>query len=458
MQCYYELLNVALDASDLDIKRAYRIQALAMHPDKNPGRVHEATAEFTQIQEAYEVLSNQNEKAWYDRHRTEILRESALVVESCINKEYLLPFFSTSCYAGMGGDLKGFFGVYQKLFMEIVVEERLSCENDTESITTNYSNDVDGFGGVDTEFEPSLKRFYAFWAGFTTCQSFSRLDEYKLHEIDDRRIRRIAEQKNKKKRELARRELNETVKNLVSIIKKRDPRYKKHLRMLEERSHDAQKKLSAQQEYCKSERIKQAKNYEEAEWTKIKDQNSNDAEINESVLSLFECIVCSKIFKSDNQLQSHENSKKHKSAIEALKSEMMDDDLNIFGELSIEDLGHASFDKADKLNLPLEVNEYENIKADFESTIITPFENTNTKMEPSAALSENISLIPGERIKEKSEPRKSRRAPKEKRSAASAPVKLVCNDCSLKFKSRTQLFAHINSTGHAKLDFAKSKK
>lgn len=55
--CYYELLGVSSSATDLELKKAYRRRALELHPDKNPSRVQEATALFTEIQQAYEVLS-----------------------------------------------------------------------------------------------------------------------------------------------------------------------------------------------------------------------------------------------------------------------------------------------------------------------------------------------------------------------------------------------------------------
>lgn len=42
--------------------------------DKNPDNVEEATAEFRLVQQAYEVLSDPQERAWYDKHREAILR------------------------------------------------------------------------------------------------------------------------------------------------------------------------------------------------------------------------------------------------------------------------------------------------------------------------------------------------------------------------------------------------
>lgn len=54
---YYKLLNLEKDASDNDIKKAYRKLAIVHHPDKNPG--DEAAAErFKDIGEAYETLSD----------------------------------------------------------------------------------------------------------------------------------------------------------------------------------------------------------------------------------------------------------------------------------------------------------------------------------------------------------------------------------------------------------------
>lgn len=50
----------------------YRKAALIHHPDKNPNDVAAATLKFSIIQSAYEVLSDEQERAWYDDHRDEI--------------------------------------------------------------------------------------------------------------------------------------------------------------------------------------------------------------------------------------------------------------------------------------------------------------------------------------------------------------------------------------------------
>jgi len=63
---YYEVLGVARDAGEDDLKKAYRKLAMQWHPDRNQGNA-EAEAKFKELNEAYDVLKDAEKRAAYDR-------------------------------------------------------------------------------------------------------------------------------------------------------------------------------------------------------------------------------------------------------------------------------------------------------------------------------------------------------------------------------------------------------
>ena len=64
---YYDVLGVARNASDEDLKKAYRRCAMKYHPDRNPGD-KAAEAAFKECKEAYDVLSDGGKRRMYDQH------------------------------------------------------------------------------------------------------------------------------------------------------------------------------------------------------------------------------------------------------------------------------------------------------------------------------------------------------------------------------------------------------
>jgi len=67
---YYEILGVPRDASQEEIRKAYRRLAMQYHPDKNPGREKWANEKFKEINEAFSVLGDPEKRKRYDQFGT----------------------------------------------------------------------------------------------------------------------------------------------------------------------------------------------------------------------------------------------------------------------------------------------------------------------------------------------------------------------------------------------------
>ncbi len=67
---YYETLGVPRNASDIEIKKAYRKLAMQYHPDRNPGKEKWANDKFKEINEAYGVLGDPQKRRQYDQFGT----------------------------------------------------------------------------------------------------------------------------------------------------------------------------------------------------------------------------------------------------------------------------------------------------------------------------------------------------------------------------------------------------
>jgi DnaJ family protein A protein 5 len=117
-RCYYEVLEVARDAPLTDIKSQYRKLALKFHPDKNPDE--DTKEKFVEIQEAWKVLSDVNERTWYDNHREAVLfNKHDMTTEEFELQTFgfnIKPYFTEACYKDFTDGAEGYFAVFRKLF------------------------------------------------------------------------------------------------------------------------------------------------------------------------------------------------------------------------------------------------------------------------------------------------------------------------------------------------------
>jgi len=99
---YYEVLSVERNASAEEIKRAYRRLAMKYHPDRNPG-VKEAETKFKEASEAYEVLSDPQRRATYDKYGHAGLRGTPGHDFSSMNPEDIFSMFEDIFGGAFGG-------------------------------------------------------------------------------------------------------------------------------------------------------------------------------------------------------------------------------------------------------------------------------------------------------------------------------------------------------------------
>ena len=73
---YYEVLGVPKNASERDIKKAFKSATLKYHPDKNAGKEKECEEIFKKIVEANSVLSDKDKRETYDKYGKQALGEN----------------------------------------------------------------------------------------------------------------------------------------------------------------------------------------------------------------------------------------------------------------------------------------------------------------------------------------------------------------------------------------------
>ena len=308
---------------------------MELHPDRNYGNVEETTKQFAAVQSAYEILSDPQERAWYDTHREAILRDEGTIsgdhyehnIRVTTADDILRMFTQFHGKIDFSDSETGFYGSLRERFGALAREEELACE--WEGVTpTSYPS----FGYAGDSYEDVVKPFYAMWNGFATKKSFSWEDIYHYSEAPDRRVRRLMEKENKRLREEGIKKFNDAVRSLVNFVKKRDPRFKPNIQNEAERQKMLRDAASAQAARSRAaNNARQALAQRVPDWAKSSDigEDSMSSEEEDPVKDQFECIVCKKSFKSEKQYEGHEKSKKHMKAVQHLRRLMQQEDKDL---------------------------------------------------------------------------------------------------------------------------------
>ncbi|KAI9040522.1 putative C2H2 finger domain protein [Aspergillus affinis] len=500
---YYELLRVDSDATGEEIKKAYKKRALELHPDRNYGNAEEATELFAEIQSAYEVLSDPQERAWYDSHREVFLGSHGRPEDAghsyntrmTTSDDLFQLFTKFSPRMDFSDSPDGFFGGLRDTFTRLATEERAACKGENVDMI-----EYPTFGFQNDSFEDVVRPFYSVWAAFSTKKSFAWKDKYRYSEAPDRRVRRLMEKENKRLREDGIREFNGAVRAFVAFVRKRDPRYQYNAQSESQRQESLRQSTAAQAARSRAANSAKLRDHVQQDWSRSEYADEDHPDTSEEEVEHFECIVCYKTFKSQNQVEAHERSKKHLKAVKQLRSEMraQNEELDLEGApddvhpQSDEDISaiksQSEINPVDE-SLDTAVNPSPGIPLEEDITAATePSEYSpplSTSLENHSGVGED-DYVPREFIEirlghsstsdtggeqssemgilsqdlldckldesglnvKKTGKAKQRRARRAQRSTDQTGG-IKCASCNSTFPSRTQLFSHIKESNHA---------
>lgn len=428
----YSILGVEAQASAEDVRKAYRKLALKWHPgefnylifcssllisiyckknmlalyaDKQrPDSDQQLSLEkFREVTNAYEILSDEKERQWYDSRLRRLQKCSASgktfgrhappdlyseIAKVLVEREYINGHFS--------------FDNYVPLFQKIA-----SLEG----------------GGYPNYEESPVQVFYAEWGSFATTLDFAWVaDAFDTQmRTCDRRIRRMIEQENVKARKIARKEYNESVREFSEFVKRRDPKYEQWKLVC----------LKEKEQREKERKAREKKKEQRKKGTVLSDLPPSNIVIEEQeeFHNVWYCPACEKYFKSSGSFNSHEKSKKHTKNVELMKQMLLLDEYDFDADIS----GADSNNKSEKEEACNPQSTAEDSAAPLEQSDSLAFDASLLDKQEKGSTNEKIT-------------KKKKRTKSSKKQINS---RTMCQVCKVEFSSRNQLFDHIKEAGHA---------
>lgn len=153
---YYDILEVQVTATDAELKKAYRKQAIKCHPDKN-GNDPAAAAKFQELGEAYGILLNKELRALYDEVGVDGLKENQLGEQADIDPaEFFKMIFGGDAFVNWVGELSMMTDMAQTA--EIMGEEGESEEELKVTDLTVSNNHVSKTGTTYTDVNEEVNK------------------------------------------------------------------------------------------------------------------------------------------------------------------------------------------------------------------------------------------------------------------------------------------------------------
>lgn len=205
---YYEILGISKTAIAAEIKKAYRQQALKYHPDKNPGD-KEAEENFKLAAEAYEVLSDENKRAQYDRFGHAAFDNGGQGYHSTVDDIFSHfgdifggRFSGFSGFSGFGGAqqtrLRGEnLRVRLKVSLEDIVkgaEKKIKVKRkvQAEGVTYKTCTTCNGSGQIVREINTMLGRMQTA-SSCSSCSGSGQMIDFRPSEADSQGLKVVEE-------------------------------------------------------------------------------------------------------------------------------------------------------------------------------------------------------------------------------------------------------------------------